>query len=188
MSALTVVYLDSTRNVLAALTRAAPPGAGEPVTALVGNGLPVRAVGPTSTHFAFPVKILAAVTVSDTLPDVVIDPQAFQVVDDPQNKTLHHVTSFPPATASSPNVGLTLDTTNGAVVTLQNVPFGTSLQAVVVLQKVTTQPQAARILTQQTVTDAGLRVALGRDFATGETWEFSAFVLGLPPNAISQTL
>ena len=40
MTMLTVVYLQSTGNVLATLTRAAPPGPGEPVTALVGTSHP----------------------------------------------------------------------------------------------------------------------------------------------------
>jgi hypothetical protein len=188
MSVLTVVYLDSTRNVLAAVTRAAPPGAAEPASTFVGNSLPVRAVGLTSTHFALPVTLLAAATVDDTLPGVVIEPQAFQLVDDPQNKALHQVTPFPQATTTSPTVGLALDTIDGAVVTLQNVTPGTSLQAVVVLQNVTTQPQAARILAKVNVTDAGTPVAPSTDFAPGETWEFSAFVSGMPPNAISQIL
>jgi hypothetical protein len=190
MSALTVVYLESTRNVLAALTRAAPPGVGEAVKALVGTSLPVRAVGLTTTHFAFPASLLAAVTVDDTLPSVVIDPQAFQVTDDPQDKTLHEVEPYPPATPSSPAVTVTLDTSNGAVVTLQNVTTTTSLSAVVVLQKVTTPPQAARILTPVTVTGSlsGTTVAPASGFLAGETWEFSAFVRGMPPNAISQAL
>jgi hypothetical protein len=188
MSVLTVICLDSTQNVLAALTRAVPPGAGEAVATLVGTSLPVRAVGPTPTHLAFPASLLAAVTVNDTQPDVVVDPQAFQVIDDPQDKTVHEVQPYPPTTPSSPIVNLKLDTTNGAVVTLQHVAAGTSLQGVVVLQKITTPPQAATILAPVTVTDAGTPVAAATDFATGETWEFSAFVPGIPPNAISQTL
>lgn len=190
MSALTVVYLSSTLNVLAALTRAAPPGADEAVTALVGTSLPVRAVGPTSTHFAFPASLLAAVTVNDTLPDVVVDPQAFQVADDPQGKNVPQVQPYPPAIPSSPTVSLALDTTNGAVVKLLNVTPATSLQAAVVLQKITTPPQAARILAPVTVTgsSSGTNVADASGFSTNETWEFSAFVPGMPPNAISKTL
>lgn len=188
MSALTVVYLDSTRNVLAALTRVAPPGAGETVKAFVGTSLPVRGVGLISTHFALPASLLAVVTVSDTMPDVVIDPQAFQVVDDPQDTTLRDVAPFPPP-LGNPKVSLTLDLTNGAAAKLQNVAPATSRQAVVVLQNVTTSPpQAATILGPLNVTDAGTPVAPASDFATGETWEFSAFVLGMPPNAISQPL
>jgi hypothetical protein len=190
VSTLTVVYLTSTGNVMAALTRAAPPGAGEAVTALVGTSLPVRGVGLTSAHFAFPASLLAAATVNDTLPDAVIDPQAFQVIQDPQGKTVQ-VQPYPPATLTTPAVSLILDTAKGAVVTLNNVTAATSLQAAVVLQNVTTTPpQAARVLAPVTVTGgtSGTVVAAPTDFGTSQTWEFSAFVPGMPPVAISQAL
>ena len=55
MSKLTVVYLKDTGHVLAALTRADPPAAGEPVGALVDKGLPVSAIDGTPADVIVPV-------------------------------------------------------------------------------------------------------------------------------------
>ena len=79
MSKLTVVYLKDTGHVLAALTRADPPQGTEPVSALVGTGLPVRFVGRPPADVTVPAEDLAAVTVDDQ-PEVVISPQSFQVI------------------------------------------------------------------------------------------------------------
>ena len=83
MSKLTVVFLKDTGHVLAALTRADPPAAGEQVSALVGTGLPMGAIDGTSADVIVPVANLDAVTVDDQ-PEVLLDPQGFQVVEDPQ--------------------------------------------------------------------------------------------------------
>jgi hypothetical protein len=192
MSMLTVVYLQSTRNVLAALTRAAPPGPGEPVTALVGTSLPVRAVGSTSTNMTIPASALAAVTVNDTQPDAVLDPQGFQVVDDPQDKTVHLVTPIPPPTGSPPpTISLKLDTTNGAVMKATHVATPT-LTLVAVLQKVTMPPQAATVIGPVTLVissgSVSFTAAPGTEFATSETWDFAVFIQAMPPQAISTTL
>ena len=188
MSALTVVYLNVSRNVLAAVTRATPPGAGEPVNALVGTGLPVRAVGSRPTQLEVPASLLAIATVDKTLPDVVIDPQGFHVIDDPQDKTRREVKPFPPETPSSPRVHLALTHAHGAVVTLKNVPPTTSRQAVVVLLQITQPPQTPQILAPVTVTGdaAGTTVAGGAEFNSGERWEFAVFVELMRPKAISQ--
>ncbi len=188
MSALTVVYLTTTGHVLAALTRAAPPEGAEQVEAFVGANLPVRGIGTTPADFAFPANLLAAVTLGDSLPLAVIDPQAFQVVEDPQDKAHPKVTQFLVTTA--PAATLTLDTTSGAKVKLTNVPPTTSLQAVVILQKVTTPAQAVTIPPPVTVTGDpnGTIVADKKEFAAGETWNFYAFVQGAPPSSLSQAL
>ena len=68
MSKLTVVYLKTTGHVLAALTRAAPPEGDEPVTALVGTSLTVRASDRRWPMLPFPLELLAAVTVDDNQP------------------------------------------------------------------------------------------------------------------------
>jgi hypothetical protein len=192
MSMLTVVYLQSTRNVLAALTRAAPPGPGEPLKALVGTSLPVRAVGPTSTHMAIPASELAIVTVTDIQPDAVLDPHAFQVVDDPQDKTVHHVTPLPPPTGSPPpKITLTLTKTTGAVIKAEHVN-NTTLTVAAVLQKVTTPPQAATVIRPITLgpspSPVVYTVAPGTEFAAGGPWDFAVLIQGMPPQAISKSL
>jgi hypothetical protein len=189
MSALTVVYLKTTGHVLAALTRAAPPEGAEQVNAFVGANLPVRGIGTTPADFAFPANLLDAVTLDDSLPLAVIDPQAFQVVQDPQDKTHPKVTQFL-GTASAPATTLSLDATSGATVTVKNVPPTTSLQAVVILQKVTAPAQAATIYPPVTVTGDpnGTVVDSKAGFAAGETWNFYALVQGTPPSSLSKTL
>ena len=89
MSKLTVVFLKDTGHVLAALTRADPPTAGEQVSALVGTGLPMGAIDGTSADVIVPVANLDAVTVDDQ-PEVLLDPQGFQVVEDPQTAEAAH--------------------------------------------------------------------------------------------------
>lgn len=189
MSALTVVYLKATGHVLAALTRAAPPEGAEQVKAFVGANLPVRGIGTTPADFAFPANLLAAVTLDDSLPQVVIDPQAFQVVEDPQDKNHPKVTQFL-GTASAPTTSLLLDTSSGAKVTLTNVPPTTSLQAVVILQKVTTPAQTVIIPPPVPVTGDpnGTVVADKTGFAQSEKWNFYALVQGTPPSSLSKTL
>lgn len=191
MTMLTVVYLQSTGNVLAALTRAAPPGPGEPVTALVGTSLPVRAVGSTSTQMTIPASALAAVTVNDTQPDAVLDPQGFQVVDDPQDKTVHLVTPIPQPTASPPpTITPALDVTHGAVISAAHVTTAT-LTVVAVLQKVTMPPQAATVIGPVTLVissgSASFTAAPGTELASA-TWDFAAFTAGMLPQATSASL
>jgi hypothetical protein len=189
MSALTVVYLKATGHVLAALTRAAPPEGAEQVNAFVDANLPMRGIGTTPADFAFPANLLAAVTLDDSLPQVVIDPQAFQVVEDPQDKTHPKVTQFL-GTASAPATSLSLEAGSGATVKLTNVPATTSMQAVVILQKVTTPAQAVTIPPPVTVTGDpnGTVVADKAGFAVGEKWNFYALVQGTPPSSLSKTL
>jgi hypothetical protein len=192
MTALTVVYLKLTRNVLAAVTRATPPGAAEPVTALVGTALPVRAVGSTATHIAIPASELAAVTVNDTHPYAVLDPQAFQVVDDPQNKPAQQVTHLPPpAGTPPPAITLTLNKTKGAFIKVTHV-HTKMLTVAAVLQKVTMPPQAATVIGPVTIGPSPGPVfytfAAATEFATGETWDFAVFVQAMPPQAISKTV
>jgi hypothetical protein len=194
MTALTVVYLTSTGHVLAALTRATPPEAGESLDTLLGSHLPWHGTGQAAADVAFPASLLAAATVDDTWPDVsqsgtplatpLIDPQAFQFVQDPQNKTPPQVTEFA-TTAGSQAAQLALTVASGLTVTLANVPSNTSLPAVVVLQKVTTPPQAGTVLPPTTVTGAASgTVVAGTGFTAGDTWSVFVFVQGMPPSTI----
>ena len=53
MTKLTAVYLTKTLHVLAALTRTDPPQGDEPVSALIGTGLPVRFIGQLPVNVTF---------------------------------------------------------------------------------------------------------------------------------------
>ena len=149
MSKLTVVYLKDTGHVLAALTRADPPAGDEPVSALVGTGLPVSAIAAAAADITVPAQNLATVTVADDQPEVLINPQNFQVVQDPQGQVAPQISNVG---VPGSTVTLTLDTAAGATVTVTNVPSATSLPAVVVLQKVTSPSLAPTILSPVTVT------------------------------------
>jgi hypothetical protein len=195
MSKLTVVYLKDAGHVLAALTRADPPAGDEPVSALIGAGLPVSAIAGTPAPVTLPAQYLAAVTVDDDQPptpgglDVLINPQNFQVVLDPQGQRPPKVQDV-----GGGQVDLKI-TTSGATVTVTNVTSATSLPAVVVLQKVPSPSPPAtgppnllspvtNVLSPVTVTVGGGTVVSGSTgFAQGDTWNMFAFVQGLPPTA-----
>jgi hypothetical protein len=186
MSKLTVVYLKDSGHVLAALTRADPPAAGEPVGALVNKGLPVSAVDAVSADVTVPVTNLAAVTVDDNQPDVLINPQHFQVVQDPSGQTPPQVASIGLAAG---NVALTIDTTSGAQVVVSNVFTAVSLPAVVVLQKLASPSPAPTILDPVTVTLASPTVVADpAGFVIGDTWNMYAFVQGVRPAASAITI
>jgi hypothetical protein len=180
MSKLTVVYLKDTGHVLAALTRADPPAGDEPVSALVGAGLPVSAIAETSAGVTLPAQGLTAVTVDDDQPEALINPQNFQVVPDPQGQG-------PPQVKNVGGTGQVVVSvsTSGAKVTVTNVPSATSLPAVVVLQNVKSPSVAPEILSPVTVTvgPGGTVVSGSTGFAAGDTWNMFAFVQGLPPAA-----
>lgn len=195
MTALTVVYLKSTGHVLAAVTRAVPPEAGEPLKALVGAHLLWRGIGLISADVAFPAHLLAAATVDDKWPDVarsgsplatpLIDPQLFQVVEDPQNKTPPKVTKFPTA-IGDPAATLAFNATPDLTVTLTNVPSAASLPAVVVLQQIMTSAQPGHILTK-IVPGGTSATVVATGFHTSEKWSAFAFIKGVPqPSPIDQ--
>lgn len=171
MNKLTVVYLKDTGNVLAALTRADPPAADEPVTALVGTSLPVSAFDKATAGITLPVQDLAAVTVDDQ-PEVVVSPQGYQVIQDPQG-ALQVKSASPPG-----QVTLAITTTGGATVTVSNAS-----PAMVVLQKVTTSSPPPTILSPVTVGPGSTTVFSKTIFAAHETWNMYAFVQGLHPAA-----
>jgi hypothetical protein len=191
MSMLTVVYMQSTNSVLAAVTRAAPPEPGEPVTALVGTSLPVSAIGQTSIQMAIPASALAAVTVNDTQPDALLHPHSFQVVDDPQDKTIHHVIPLtrPPAIPPPPKITLTLSKAAGAVIHVAHVAQ-TTLTIDGVLQNVLPKLQAATLTGPVKIgpsnTAVKYPVAPGSQFQAGETWSLAVFIQGMPPHATSK--
>jgi hypothetical protein len=189
MSKLTVVYLKDTGHVLAALTRADPPAGDEPVSALIGADLPLSAIDGTPAPVTLPAHPLAAVTVDDDQPDVLINPQNFQVVLDPQGQRPPQVKDV----GHTGQVDLNI-TPSGATVTVTNVTSATSLPAVVVLQKVPSSPPSGppnllspvtNVLSPVTVTvgPGGTVVSGSTGFAHGDTWNMFAFVQGLPPTA-----
>jgi hypothetical protein len=183
--------------VLAAVTRAAPPEAGEPVKALVGAHLPWRGTGQAAVDVAVPVDLLAAVTVDDIWHDVsrsgaplatpLIDPQAFQVVVDPQNKTPPEVTKFPTA-PGAPVAALAFDhTSHDLTVTLTYVPSTASLQTVVVLQKITTPAQPGTIEQPQIIPGGTSPTVVSAGFQAGDIWSAFAFIQGVaPPTPVNQ--
>ena len=182
MSKLTVVFLKDTGHVLAALTRADPPASAEPVSALVNKGLPVSAVDGTPADVILPAANLAAVTVADDQPEVLINPQNFQVIQDPQGQAPPQVKNVG---VPGSTITLTLDAASGATVTVTGMPSATSLPAVVVLQKVTSPSLAPTILAPVTVTvgSGGTVVSDQTGFAANDRWNMLAFVQGLRPVA-----
>lgn len=179
MSKLTVVFLKDTEHVLAALTRADPPAIGEQVGALVGTGLPIGAIDGTSADVIVPVANLDAVTVDDQ-PEVLLDPQGFQVVEDPQQLKPPTVTS---AGVVGSSVELAISQAQGASVKVTNVPSALSLTAVVVLQKVASSSPAPLILVTTVTVGSAKVVAAPGVFVTNDKWNFSAFVQTLRPAA-----
>jgi hypothetical protein len=179
MTKLTVVFLKDTGHVLAALTRADPPAAGEQVSAFVDTGLPVAAIGGTPSDVTVPVANLDAITVDD-LPKVLLSPQGFQVVQDPQKLV-------PPKVAGVGVVGstvdLAIDSTSGASVTVTNVPSDTSLTAVVVMQKVAPSSAAPLIVVGPVTVGSKTVVAAQTGFVTGDKVNMYAFVQKLQPKA-----
>jgi hypothetical protein len=198
MTALTVVYLKSTGHILAALTRAEPPAAGEPLITLLGSHLSWHGTGQATVDVAFHAPLLDAATVDDKWPDVsrsgtplatpLIDPQAFQVVQDPQNKTPPKVTKFATAFgAPAAHLNLVATPAPRLTVTLANVSSSASLPAIVVLQKVTIPSQAGTVLPPTTVTGAVYgTVVANSGFNAGDTWSVFVFVQGMPPAVIDR--
>jgi ABC-type glucose/galactose transport system permease subunit len=182
MSKLTVVYLKDTGHVLAALTRADPPAADQPVGALVNKGLSVSAVDTTAADITVPVANLASVTVDDNQPEVLTSPQNFQVVQDPQGQAPPQVKNVGVAGST---VSVALDHTSGATVTVTNVPSATTLPAVVVFQKITSPSLPPTILTPVNITVglSGTVVCDQTGFVAGDKWNVYAFVQTLVPKA-----
>jgi len=179
MSALTVVFLKDTGHVLAALTRADPPAAGEPVSALVDTGLPLAVIDGTPTDVTLPVANLDAVTVDDQ-PEVLLNPQGFQVIQDPQKLLPPKVTSVGiVGSAVTPSISAT----NGAAVNVTGVP-ATSLTAVVVLQKVTA-PSPVLIVVHPVTVGSSTVVDPPGVYVANEKWNVYAFVQMLQPTALA---
>jgi hypothetical protein len=181
MTKLTVVYLQSTMHVLAALTRTDPPQADEPVSALIGTGLPVRFIGQLPVDLILHAQDLSAVTV-DNQPDVLINPQNFQVAQDQQSQALQVIAAGVPGST----VNCTIDHTSGAAITVTGVLSAPSLQAVVVLQKLTPPRPAPTILPPVTLTmGVSTPVHDKSGFLAGDTWNVYALVKTLLPTAQS---
>jgi len=174
MSKLTVVYLKDTGHVLAALTRANPPAAAEPVSALVGTGLPVSFMGGLSLDVSFPAQDLAAVTVDDR-PGVVIAPQDYQVVQDPRSQAPPQVNDL----GSPHQVTFAITAAAGATVTVANA----RLPARVVLQKVPLATSVPTVVSQVDVGPGSTVVAGPSGFTAGDTWNMYVLVQGLAPTA-----
>jgi hypothetical protein len=189
MSKLTVVYLKDTGHVLAALTRADPPAAAEAVRALTGAGLPIGPIDGASAAITIPAAMLHAVTVDDQ-PGATLDPLGFQVVEDPQRLKPPMVTG---AGVQGSTVTLTIRQSNGATVTVTNVPSAAPLTAVVALQKAASPtPAAIIVVTTVTVGSPGVVVLPPGGFVTSDNpgglvpndnWNMYAFVQSLRPAA-----
>jgi hypothetical protein len=176
MIKLTVVYLNSTGHVLAALTRADPPQGTEQASALVGTGLLVRFIGSLPADATVSAQDLAVVTVDDQS-GVVISPQSFMVTFDSKGQA-----QVQNAGAAN-QITLAIDTTSGATVT------GATAQgpAWVGLQKVTSPSLAPTTLSQVSVGPGphGSVVAGPGGFTSGDKWNMYALVPGVQP-AIKQ--
>jgi hypothetical protein len=176
MTKLTVVFLKDSGHVLAALTRADPPAANEPVSALVETGLPLAVIDGAPADVTFPVANLDAVTVDDQ-PEVLLDPQGFQVIQDPQNL-------LPPKVTSVGVVGSvvtpSISATTGAAVQVTGPPPLT-LMAVVVLQNVTA-PAQTRIRVGKVTPGSPPAVVDSKGvYTVGDKWTVYTFVQTLQP-------
>jgi hypothetical protein len=175
MTKLTVVFLKDSKHVLAALTRADPPAANEPVSALVDTGLPLAVIEGTPADVTIPVAYLDAVTVDDQ-PEVLLNPQGFQVVQDLQKLLPPKVTSVGVIGSA---VTLLISAANGAAATVTGAPT-TSLTAVVVLQKVTA-PSPALIVVRPVTVGSSTVVDPPGVYVAGDQWNVYAFVQTLKP-------
>ncbi len=178
MSALTVVFLKDSGHVLAALTRADPPAPGEPVGALVDTGLPLAAIDGTTADVIIPVGNLDAVTVDDQ-PEVLLNPQGFQVIQDPQKVLPPTVTSVG---VGGSTVTPSISASNGAEVQVTGVS-ATSLSAVVVLQQKTPAPGPTLIVVHSVTVGSPTVVDPPGAYVHPDTWNMYAFVQGLAPTA-----
>ena len=174
MTKLTAVYLTKTLHVLAALTRTDPPQGDEPVSALIGTGLPVRFIGQLPVNVTFHATDLSAVTVDDQ-PDVLVNRQSYRVVKDPQTQALQ-VTGV----GAANQVQLTIDHQSGAAVTVA-FTANVSGEAIVILQKLTT-PSTPPIIAAPFQVVSGVNPVPGlTGFVKNDLWNMYALVQGLPP-------
>lgn len=164
MSALTVVYLAATGHVLAALTRTTGPPDGEPVSALVGDGLPVR-LFENSAGVTVPSNLLAAVAVDDDASGVLDDPRSQRVVEELRGgQTVHELISLGPANS------VAVDAT-GVTVGASSVVTATRPVVVVLEQPGTRLVREDAIPVGQNQVEVQVPVAPG-------TWQVVAFVAG----------
>ncbi|HEX5143944.1 MAG TPA: hypothetical protein VFW21_08755 [Mycobacterium sp.] len=182
MSKLTVVYLQSTGHVLAAVTRAAPPDSAEQVTALTGPHLPVRGIGGASpVAVSFPADYLAATTVDDE-PDVLLDPHGFEVVENVQKDgTTHYLVRRLGVTG---NVTPKFD--SGKATVKINFQPATPLPMVAVLQRVKS-PLPAEIINRPIPKDQPADTPITLDTVDDTSWEVLVFVQSQPPIAVSKS-
>jgi len=185
MTKLTVVQLTDTGHVLAALTRADPPQGTELADALVGAGFPVSSADGLAADFTVPAQDLTLVTIDDQ-PEVLLNPQGYQVVQDPQGQAPPQVKQVGvPGSSVTP----TISAGSGVAVEVTGVSSATSLPAVVVLQNVTTPNQAPIVLPTVTVTVGSPTPVSGKTgFVTTDKWNVYAFVQGLSPTAAEVTV
>lgn len=178
MTKLTAVYLKRTSHVLAALTRTDPPQTDEPVSALIGSGLLVRFIGQLPLNITFYAQDLSAVTV-DNQPDVLINRQNYQVVQDPTTGAFQ-VTGVGAQGLVVPDI----TTTKGATVTVNTA---LSWPAIVVLQKLLGAASPPPVIVSLlTIPSAPALVLPKSAFASGDKWNMYALVQTLPP--FSQTI
>jgi len=172
MTKLTAVYLTKTLHVLAALTRTDPPQGDEPVSALIGTGLPVRFIGQLPVNVTFHATDLSAVTVDDQ-PDVLVNRQNYQVAPDPKTQALQ-VTAVGPTNLVTPAI------VSASSATIQ-VALPTPVPAIVVLQQLTPVSPPPFIKSLLTIPFVPTPVLGASAFAPGDVWNMYVLVLGLPP-------
>jgi hypothetical protein len=170
MTKLTVVYMQDTGHVLAALTRTDPPQGTEPVSALVGTSLLVRFIGNLPASAAVSAQDLNIATVDDQ-PGVVIGPQGFMVTFDPKGQA-----QVGRAKAAN-QFTLAIDTTLGA--TISGATVGQNAR--VGLQKVTPSGLPPTTLFRTTVAAGFAIVAPTSEFTSGDIWNMYALVPGFEP-------
>ena len=187
MSKLTVIYLQDTKQILAAVSRAAPPEGEEPVTTLVGSSLPVRSIsGQSSTgasasslDLSIPANLLAAATV-DLKPEVLLNPRDFQVVEDPSDLTHPKVQALVPGAGT----GVTLSPI-GVTVNITSAP-PTDLPILIVLKSASqTAPALAPIVLPGAIPKGESKAQLVTALPVGSKWNILTIVSGLKPQVDS---
>lgn len=181
MGTLTVIHVTRTGHAVAALTRAAPPPAAEPVIALAGAGLPLRVLGVAGPNqidaLTVPADLLAAVEI-DRGSGVLDDPRAFRVVEVQRSgQRVMELQGFTDTAA------LALSATE-ATVTLTGV---VTIAVVATSVAVVMEQPGTRIVREGVIPVGAGSVTLPAAVAPGE-WKAVAFVTGRAPATLVQSL
>jgi hypothetical protein len=174
MTTFTVIHVQDTGNVLAAVSLAAPPEPAPPVGDLVGAGLPLRLLGlPAPDAITVPADRLATVTVDNDA--AAENPRASGVVELVQNGEKRHKLEL--LKDSTTSVDTDLDST-GAKVRYTGTAAGAELAVLVVMEQ--SGPQK---LLSGVIPATAQQVTLPGTFTSGEQWRTLTFVHGFTPSA-----